>query len=638
MGHDAEMVELIHKYQIDAPYPLFYQSYQAMALIKRLYETLDNAVLVGTSQTDIRWFKNMCAGDVPSVLFRSENADRQLQELAGQNRTLLVVSYYGREETMVRLLERKLKAVCLYEELEKAGFIYTNNLYDIYCEEYPERYSKAPTRDYFLFDINQIFFEHRRRFELEENAENKKLALKKMIFDCAYARDFLTLKDCIDIFCAQYAGSEADAYRLFYKAVEELLHKIKSVLAKRNRRDCAMLWLDYLEYGEDAGMSFLSGLDETAMVFSKVYTVDPVTSHTLKVLFAKRRPVEEESYKLISMCRDNSALLASLEQRGYKFQYYGIGEIGDRFTEEFRAPHFYSLVYSFSQVYWDFICDLADCKTDNSFFVILHELFHTHLPYLSMGLTGDQYFNAWERAGYRQEKGFQDRQCKESREYTDRQLAFWDELLPDNMFRIYMSDHGHTRFEGYHTILKVKQGSLKSELCDSLVSWYDFDKLLLGLLDGRSFEEMEIQNEYVVIQDTEYYGKDFILDCLKKKEIPPLIMPGFQGVVTEQDLFIRYNDGTELYQKMHNDERMVTDQRLEYLRSITSRKRVDLAKEEKFKYSYLIYKVMKRCEARTEEAQAKKLDIVRTEFATIPGGEILALRGGGMGSLRLPNC
>ena len=80
---------------------------------------------------------------------------------------------------------------------------------------------------------------------------------------------------------------------------------------------------------------------------------------------------------------------------------------------------------------------------------------------------------------------------------------------------------------------------------------------------------------------------------------------------------------------------MVTDARLDYLRGITSKKRIDLPTEEKFKYSRLIQQVMERCRARTAKRQEKKLNVIRNIFAEIPEGKILALRGGGLSSLRL---
>ena len=639
MNINLELAELIHKYHVDEFSPLFYKSCKAEVLAKKIYESLDNVVLIGTKQIDIMWFqRTICGRDVTAVFLEKENADEQFRKFENYKGVFLVISYYGRDEAMVRLLESGLCAICLYDEFEKEGIQFTDNFYDIYGEECIKRWSDEPTKDFTVFDINKIFFDHRRRYELETDLNKKKTLLKKVIFDCVYAKDFLTLKKYIDIFQMQFEGEERERYLSFYKEVEILLVKIKSALADRGQKDCIMIWLDELEYGEDAGMSFLHGLEDSSLVYPNVYTVTPHTSHTLKTLFAKRRPVEEESHKLIRMNKENSAFFGALEQHNYKFQYYGEESLSSRFESGYLARHYYSLYYSFTQTYWDVIGDIIKHNTEEALFCVLHELFQTHLPFISMGLTGEQYLRYIEwLPGCLPDEKIYGRQALESREYVDKQLEFFGGLLPDEMFKIYMSDHGHTFFGRYHCILKIQQKDLKPQICEDLLSWYDFDKLLFGLIEGKSVDKIGIQNDYVIIQDTEYYGRDLIVHDLKKRKISSFLLNdhGFQGVVTKEDLFIRYNTGEELYQKKCNDECRVTDERLNYLRGITSKKRIDLSAEEKFKYSRLVQQVMEQCRMRTAERQEEKINIIRNIFAEIPEGEILALRGGELSSLRL---
>lgn len=639
MDINLELAELIHKYHVDEFTPRFYISYKAENLAKKIIQLLGNVILVGTKLTDIKWFQRTVCGEKAETLFlEGENADELLQEFENYKGVFLVISYYGRDEVMVKLLGRGFRAVCLYEEFEKEGMLFTDDFYDIYGEGYHKRFSKEMTRDFVNFDINKIFFDHRRCYELETKLQNRKIALKKLIFDCAYARDFLTLKKYIDTFQEHYAGEEGERYLSFYKEVEQLLSRIKSTLAERKQKDCIMIWLDMLEYGEDSDMPFLKSLDESSLVFTNAYTVTAYTSHTLKTIFAKKRSVEEEAFKMDRIGKRNSVLMDELKQRNYMFQYYGMDEMAARFEYEYAAKHFYSLYYSFTQCYWDILNDILNHNTEEAFLCVLHEMFQTHSPFVSLGLMEESYIcylNKWP--GYQPQGKLCDGQALESRKYVDRQLEFYGGLLPEKMFKIYMSDHGHTLLGRYHCILKIQQKELKPQIYENLFSWYDFDKLVLGLIDGRSIEQIEIQNDYVIIQDTEYYGRDFIIRNLKTRTISPTILEsyGFQGVVTKEDLFIRYNDGAELYQKKHNDGYMVTDDRLDYLRGITSKKRIDLPKEEKFKYSCLVQQVRERCRVRTAERQETKLSIVRNVFAEITDEEVIALWGGGLSSLRL---
>lgn len=646
MDIDLELTELIHQYHIDECCPLFYKSHRAEKIAKVIYESLGDVVLVGTKQTDIKWFQRIvCRKNVPALLLIEEDFDEQIRKYEDYRGVFLNVSYYGRNEVLVRLLESGFQAVSLYDEFEKEGIIFTDNFYDIYGEEYNKRWSKdkkwskKKTRDFLTFDINKIFFYHRRRFELESDPDNKKVMLKKLIFDCAYARDFLVLKKYIDIFQEQFAGEEGECYLLFYQEVEKLLLRIKSALANRSQKDCIMIWLDALEYGDDESMPFLCGLNDNSLVFQNMYTVTAYTSHTLKTIFAKSRSVEEEAYKLAQIGRGNSMFLTALEQRDYKFQYYGIDDVAVRFEDEYMTGHFYSFYCNFTQMYWDIISDILRHNTKKSFFCVLHELTQTHVPFVSMGLTGEKYIPFYDMSmpGYQPTGELRDGNILESREYVDRQLEFYGRLLPEKMLKIYMSDHGHTFFGRYHCILKIQQKSLKPQTCDDLISWYDADKLILGLIDGKPLDKLEIRNDYVIIQDTEYYGRDFIAENLNNRKISRMILEryGFQGVVTKEDLFIRYNVGEELYQKKFNDECMVTDGRLNYLREITSKKKVDLSKEEKFKYARLVQRVMERCRARTAERQEEKNSIVKNVFVETSKEKVMALRGGGLPSLRL---
>lgn len=638
MDINVMLTELIHTYCVDELMPNFYPCSKAIGIAKELYEQFEKVVIVGTKQTDLLWFQtNICDKSDESLLFSEENPDKDLLKYKRQGFMFLVVSYYGRDEVMVRLLACDCQAVCLYDIFEKNHLFFRGDFYDIYGEEYIKKNSGDLSRDFNDFDINKIFFYHRRRYELATTLEDRKTALKKMIFDSVYAKDFLTLKKYIAIFSEQSSLEEGERYFLFYSEIEKLLLLIKDALRNRNKEDCIIFWLDALEYGEDMDMPFLREVNDSALVFSDMYTVMPWTRPTFKAMFAKKRIIEEESWKIGKIGKENSSLICGLKQRNYKFLYYGPTD----FTEqECTAKHLYGYGSSATQIYWDAISDIL-MNDEETFFCVLHELLHTHSPYISMGLQGDQYDCRLSRmAVWRPDEKLAVKQMAESRKWIDEQLAFWGGLLPEEMFKIYLSDHGHTFFEKHHCILKIQQKYLKPGVCKELFSWYDFDRLIFAVLDSGSVDESRVDNRFCMIQSVEYYDKDSILaylNKLRRKEISssPVFLPGYQGVVTREEMFIHYNNGIEFYQKKQNDGCMVTDERLDYLRGITSKKCVDIAKEEKFKYSYLAYQVTQRCKERTKVQQEKKKDIIKRIFEQTEDGKVLALRGGGMHSLYL---
>ncbi len=632
MDIEMHLNEIIQKYDIDEHMPFFRQSIKAKLVAENLYKSLRNVVLVGNTKTDLKWFNfNICRGMAEEILVADDNYE-MLEKYDKSNICLLFVSYYDRNSTMVKLLQLGLRVIDLYDELENKGLFFSGNFYDIYQETYHDFRTGKNTRDVIFFDINALFFEHRRRFELENNLEKQQKFLEQMIFDCVYARDFLTLKKYIDLYVEKFSGEKVEKYLSFYKEIEEILQQIKLSLRERGKKDCIMIWLDALEYGEDMNMPFVNGLNNSALVLQNVYTVTPYTGQTFKTLFAKSRVVEEESYKITKISKKNSKLLAELEKRNYKFLYYGTLDLLENFH---MANHLYSFYGSFTQIYWDIIRDIMNSSTDDKLFCVLHEDFQTHIPYVSMGITGDQYSYREPWPGYHADKIICDKQALESREYVDRQLEFWSKLLPDKMFKIYMSDHGHTFWGKYHCIFKVQQMSVMPQTCNSLISYYDFDKLVLQILDYAKVDDTQFQNDYVIVQDSDYYNKEFIITNIRKKNMPHMDLVGYQGVVTKEDMFILYNDGTETYHKFYNDECMVTNDRLNYLRGITSKKRIDISKEEMFKYSFLMQKIIQRCENRTKKIQEKKVSIIKKVFDDILDSDILAIRGGGIHSIRL---
>lgn len=116
-------------------------------------------VLVGTKHTDIKWFQRIvCRKNVPALLLSDGDSDEQFKKFEDYKGVFLIVLYYGRDEVMVRLLESGFRAVCLYEEFEKEGIIFTDNFNDVYREKYNKRWSKEMTKDFLTFDINKIFF------------------------------------------------------------------------------------------------------------------------------------------------------------------------------------------------------------------------------------------------------------------------------------------------------------------------------------------------------------------------------------------------------------------------------------------------------------------------------------------------
>lgn len=637
MDIEKSFNDLICKYNVDSHFPGFKKYLCAKNLIEQYCMNLSKEgktiVLVGCEQTSVTWFqRNICQNSAIEWVICNLNLMEEMQDKNDEDFCYLIVSYAFKEELQVKLYEKGKNVINIYEFFESKQIYFEHDFYDIYGRVYHNFRTKEVSRDYKYFDLNEIFFWHRRSYELEEDSQKRKVYLEKVIFDCAYAKDFILLKLYINKYMAE--NDECENYKNFYQEVEILLDNIRKYLKKRNQKDCFMIWLDALEYGDDEDMAFLHGLEDKAFVFDNIYTVTPYTRPTFKTLFGAARVIEEQSFKITRLDEDNSEFIRGLIERGYSFKYYGIVDLLGR---NYNPPHFYSTYTVVTQSFWDILCDIVVQEDNERGFFVLHELAQTHNPYVSMGMKGTIYSNYEVWPGHQDESEVirRNRQALESRKYVDEQLCFWNSILPECMYKIYMSDHGHDLFGRFHPIMKISQADIAVRHCDSLLSYYDFGRIMLYILDHADLDDKKFDSESIIVQDVDYYGKEFILDFIKQKNFSPDNLIGYQGVVTKEDMLLSYRHGVEYYQKHSNDGTIVTDARLDYLRTLLSKSQINIYEEDKFKYSRIVWEADKRCAERTREIEDQKKEILNNIFKDIPTGKIIAIRGGGIHTLRL---
>lgn len=627
--------QLIFQYNIDKHMPKYRLYVKAKDIakdvVKELSEKYNKIILVGSKNTDIKWFKSsICRDEVIEFCINTKEKVEIPEEYLNDGNCFINVSFYEREWVKDYFGEKQVLVYDLYDVFEKNGLFFLDNFYDVYQCEYYDYNTGRPSHDMFDFDINYIFFRHRGEYEKEKNNESKRKKLEVLIFDLVYAKDFLLLKEYIGIYKEQYDLQYSKEYIDFYHEVEKLLQDIKMKLQSRKQKDCIMLWLDALGYERAGTMKFFNDIQEESISFEKIFTVSPYTSATFKTLFAKSRIVEEEAYKITRVNKSNSKLIRDLEMRNYEFRYYGCLEV----AEELDLLHYHVRFSTMTELYWDALGDIL--LSEQQCFCMLHELFHTHNPFVSMELQGEDYFfknnsDIWQERDIK----VRNRQEKDSKEYVDKQLKFWSELLPEHMYKIYMSDHGLEFMKNFHVFMKIQQKDIIPIQCKKVVSYYDFDKIILQVLDEHCVREDDLSKGCAIIQDVPVYNKDDISIFLNRKDFSADGMSGFQGIVTENDMFIRYNDGVEYYQKFVNDEEMVSDQRLEQLRNMISKKEINIEIEEKFQYSRIVWNAYRKCKERTKETEENKLKIIKNIFSNIPSDGVLAIRGGGMHTIRL---
>lgn len=646
MNIDDEFNKLIFNFKVDRHNPTYRKYVQAQEIIRRLYQEISEkygkVILVSEKMEDINFFFEFSGYKFEYLLIKNP-VKPEPDEFKKYTSTdcFLVVSINYRDELIEKLFEQFDIVLDLYDYFEDEGLYFEQSYYQIYPSGYHDFGMTQKTDEYQDFSMSVIYLNHRNRFNNARNEKLKRKYLEEMIFDCTYVKDFISLRKCIDLYL-KIDPIAAREYISFMDEVEKLLGLIRNFLHGREQRDIVMYWLDALEYGEDSDMPFLKSLDNQAICFENLYTVTPYTHPVFRLLFAKQRVVEDDSYKIGTVTRADSRLIQDLEERGYTFRCYGAWT---RAEEAFCANYCIPANMDFSYVCWCFLKDIT-ADPEKKYFAVLHELYTTHFPYISFGFTGIKYPPTYALPGMQEfdsDKKQRQEQQREARAYIDRQLEFYNGLFPNNTYKLYMSDHGHTFFGRFHVIMKIQQRSLRNVHLYDLMSLYDFDKIILGVLDRNCVDNTELGRDYVMIQDTEYRHHKFILSSINNLDISDTTLIGYQGVITKEDMLIRYREGVvyytpEYYRKFINDDLMVTDARLNQLRSLVSNKYVDVEMSELFCYSKMVLDGMKRCMFRTKQAEDKKWNIIYNVISNALDNDVVAIRGGGEHTLRLLMC
>lgn len=639
---DDKLDKLIFDYHIDKHNKEYRKYVQAKKIIKKVYQNISekhtSIVVVSEKKEDIGFFNEFAGYRSKGLIIDNPvMPNESLFSVFSGEECFLVVSINFRHELITRL-QKEFKVVFdLYDYFEAENLYFTNNYYDIYASGYHDFGMVKQTYDYQDFNMSVIYLNHRKRFDNSKEKLQKLKYLEEMIFDCVYIKDFVSLKKCICMY-EKIDIEKANSYTYFWNEVEKLLEEIKKFMHQRNQNDVIMYWLDCLEYGEDKDMPFLKSLDTESMCFENMHTVTPYTNATFRTLFCKSRVIEDESYKIRVVTKDESNLIQELENRDFKVVCYGYWT---RLEDTLISNHYIVPCMEFSYICWNFITDIMT-NPEEKYFAIVHELYTTHFPYISFGFSGEKYPPTYALPGvqeFEDSKEKRQRQQSEARRYIDKQLKFYDTIFSENMYKIYMSDHGHTFYGRFHTIMKIQQKNIIPHRYTALISYYDFDNFILGILDNNCLNN-NLDKEYIIVQDSEYRHHELVLKSIYSLDIP-LMLFGYQGVITKEDMLVCYRPNTtyytpKYYRKFVNDKKMVSDERLEYLKSLMSNKFVDVESSDQFKYSKIILDGAKKCYLRTKRKEEQKWEIIYKVISdAVNSNNRVAIRGGGVHTVYL---
>ncbi len=627
---DRELEEIIIKYKIDRFHPRYSKRKEALRYLGEYFRDYgkDRMILVSACDTDSAYIQEDLCLKHMDVINYNQMTPEILKDIKTTCKRAVVISYYSRKEIISHLASCGIQTISIYDYLETRGLFLEGNYYDIFGEQYHEFSDGKATYDYKYIDMNAIFFYDRRGYEVSCEKAVKEMYLTKMIFDCVYTKNFMLAERYIQEYSSMKFPYEKE-YSQFQSEIRLLLESIQQRLSKRHKEDMIIFWLDALEHGEDKDMPFLRSMAGVSIDFENAYTVTPYTNPTARTLFAGERTVDDRSFK--RNISSESSFIKNIQNKGYTFKIYTYLKQIDESVEICTTQN---ICTPMSETCWNVLGDML--QASSKVCAVIHEVPHTHSPYISFGLTGEEYFykNAVGAILDSHEEEVREGQIIESRKYTDDTLAFYYKLVPAEAYKIFMSDHGHTTFDKYHSIFRVAQKDIKPQKIKEIFSYINFERFIWLLLD-KSQDFSSVFSEYAIVQDVDYYNKQNlkVLLFMEKFNLHNLI--GYQGIITEKDRYIRYNDGRVEYMNNTSEGGRLTWEREEYLRNICPPYPEDMIEEEKFRYSRNIYRTLKSYYSRNGEFEKEKRQAVRELFDTVPHGSIIAVRGGGEHTAKL---
>lgn len=462
---------------------------------------------------------------------------------------------------------------------------YKGEIIDLYADM--EEYMQNAYADH------QMVYEARQAY-LNSDVADKPKRLRILI------KEYLLLKDFKNAFryMNEYIEKNYAHFEQYKKLQEDLnlfLNEIENYIAKRNRKDIIINWVDALSYYDIPQFPFLHRKGKEGISFENAYTVMPWTTETTKTILSGEYPIEGQLFLKNYFSAENMQLLKILEDNGYGFGYCGMPKLSKRFDDTVITPVcYFENKYSASmQKQWDALSIL--CENDKPMCILIHTLRETHEPFICANGDTCLWFGStahdWELEDCRN-------QASISGMYINEQLEFFERFYGNNAIKIYMSDHGRVgnspmNENKIHVMLTVCGKDIESKNVENLFSLVQFPHLVKKLICGEK-DLNTLTDEYVLIENYDAYDERVVCDTLsgrvKKEE-----MYQCRGIVTKTDSYYKYAFGKEYYfQKKEPGENQIDNteyvNRISELRRLCGNQFIDIFKYDKFKYSRLLYK------------------------------------------------
>ena len=159
MDIEVLLNQLIFQYSIDRHMPKYgvYVKAKNIAkdVVKELSEKYNKIILIGSKETDIKWFKScICNKKVIEFCVDSKEKIEIPDEYLKKDNCFFNISLHERDWIKQEFVEKQVFLFDLYDIFQKNDLFFLDDFYDVYqCEYYSYRGGK-PSHDMADFDMN----------------------------------------------------------------------------------------------------------------------------------------------------------------------------------------------------------------------------------------------------------------------------------------------------------------------------------------------------------------------------------------------------------------------------------------------------------------------------------------------------
>lgn len=624
---DKEIEEIIERHNLDRHYPAYRMSRRACDFIqkwvKRLTIEESKFLFVGMDEHTLKLISNWAQADnVDTLLICSvEELERDtgkgyFERLVNADK-IYVVSYSRTIEILHWLWRHDFQAESVYDILENEQIYLQMEFYRFFfplkmtSELDLNEWGEEKSADGSALVLYEYYYQKQRLRHAQHEKDKQRIA-EKLFFLAICMRNFLEAENVL--------GRMTDRIGLerCWEEIKGLLSKIRKAVSLVQQDNIIIYWLDALSYEESKNFEYLQSRREHSVYFHNAYTTTPFTNPTCKAMFCGLLQVDDLGYRVKRIDRKNSPLLRMLAERGWRFELIS-DYMRSLFPGEYSPCAEITKRTPCSEIFWNLLGEIL--QNEQRTVYLAHAFVELHEPELSV------------RKKYLEQYGRETREAQ-GRE-LDEQLCFYDELLGDGSYRIYMSDHGYDYvWKRLHVHFQVYHASWEGRDTRKLFCYLDFGKMMHCLLGKQEIDGDMWGREIVPIQDVDYYNKENLNVIFEKKGRVELIdYIAYKGCIKEGDIYLRFKTGEEMfcrdYEKslmMKSFEGMVKEQSacFQELREMVGGFPDELDSDSKFRYAAYIDKAYKNVK-NTLRAVAK---VTNEKFGEYADGSI-ALRMGG---------